>query len=308
MPILRRRELEKKIRSIRLNAPPAKIRGWDWDSPPVRPPLNLGLGVSELASRYCETMRDIYVRRVLNLKPKFSFAMVRGIIYHEVISKAITDSKRFLFNSGPAPGHEVVERLLPEAPEVVRAITADLDANVSEENETGGDLEGLIDEAVRLYKYVVVQVASNVDRILSKHPWVDLDSLVAMSVPPITERLVDGSLIGLSQQLRVDLYSEGSVVTDIKTGEPRDFHRLAPTGYALALEADQEVPVDFGIIAYVKVGKWPTFRYEVFPITDELRTEFLTLRDEAIAIISNEEDPGKPLRCPDSCPFREVCP
>ncbi len=304
MPILRRRELEKRIRSLRLSSPPAKIRGWDWDSSPVRPPLNLGLGVSELAGRYCDTIRDIYVRRVLHLRPRLSFAAMRGIIYHKAISRAITDSKRFIFNSGMIPGHEVVEKLLPEAPRIVKELISDLDVKLESNNE----INGLLDEAIRLYKYVIIQVAGNADRILSKHPWVDLDSLVAMSVPPITEMVIDGSLIGLSQQLRVDLYSEGSVVADIKTGEQRSFHRLAPTGYALALEADQEAPIDFGIIAYVRVGKWPTFKYDVFPITDELRTEFLSIRDETIAIISNEEDPGKPVRCPDSCPFREVCP
>ncbi len=304
MPILRRRELEKRIRSLRISSPPARIRGWDWDSPPVRPPLNLGLGVSELAGRYCDTMRDIYVRRILHLRPKLSFAAMRGVVYHEVISRAITDSKRFIFNSGMIPGHEIVEKLLPEATRVVKELASDL--GVEHEDDSG--FNELMDGAVRLYKYVVVQVAGNLDRILSKHPWIDLDSLVAMSVPPITEMVVDGSLIGLSQQLRVDLYSEGSVVADIKTGEQRSFHRLAPTGYALALEADQEAPVDFGIIAYVRVEKWPTFKYDVFPITDELRTEFLSIRDEAIAIISNEEDPGRPVRCPESCPFREVCP
>ncbi len=299
MPILRRRELEKRIRALRMDLPPIRVRGWHWDSPPVKPPLNLGLGVSEIASRYCETMRDIYLRRVLGRRPALSSHAVRGILFHEAISRAITDSKRLLFSRGITPGYSIVEGLLPPAWETVRSILSELGSDESSD---------LLEEAVKLYKYVIVQVAASVDRVLSKHPFIDLDSLVAMAIPPITERVVDGSLIGLGRQLRADLYSEGGVVVDIKTGERRDFHRLAPTGYALAIEADSESPVDFGIIAYVRVNGWPTFTYDVFPITDELRTEFLTLRDEAIAIVANEEDPGRPASCPESCPFREVCP
>jgi len=303
MPILRRRELEKRIRSLRYSMPDITIRGWDWDSKPVRSPINLGLGVSELSNRYCESMRDIYLRRILKVKPKISPAAYRGILYHETISRAITDSKRFIFEKDMVPGYEIVEELLSKADLVIKEISTEIGTNF--------ELEGAynwLDEAIKLYKYVILQVAASVDRVLSKHPWVDLDSLVAMAIPPVTERIVDGGLIGLSSQLRVDLYSEGNVVTDIKTGEPRPFHRLSPTGYALALEADQEIPIDFGVIAYVRVGKWPTFRYDVFPISDELRLEFLTLRDEAIAIVENAEDPGKPANCPDSCPFKEVCP
>ncbi len=300
MPILRRRELEKRIRSLRLDLPPIKIRGWDWDTPPVKPPLNLGLGVSEIASRYCETMRDIYVRRVLRRRPEVTLPAIKGSLFHEAISRAITDSKRLLFSEGIVSGYSIVEELLPRSSEAITSILEGMKVREAPYQ--------MVEEAVKLYKYVVVQVAASVDRILSKHPFIDLDSLTAMAIPPITERVVDGSLIGLGRQLRVDLYSEGGVVVDIKTGERRDFHRLAPTGYALALEADSEMPIDFGIIAYVRVDGWPTFSYDVFTITDELRTQFLELRDEAIALVANEEDPGRPVSCPDTCPFREACP
>ncbi len=296
MPVLRKRELEKRIRSLRVDMGPVKVRGWDWDSPPVRPPYDVRLGVSEVASRYCETMRDIFVRRVLGRKGVMTPHATRGVLFHETVAKAITDAKRFLFREGVTPGYKMLEELLVRSTDSVKSIM---------EGEVPLDL---FEEAVSLYKYIVVQIASEVDRVLSKHPYIDLDSLVAMSIPPVAERVVDGSLIGLGSQLRVDLYSEGGVVVDIKTGERRDFHKLSPTGYALAIEADIEMPVDFGVIAYVRVDKWPVFRYEVFPITDELRIQFLSLRDEAMAIVANAEDPGRPERCPETCPLREVCP
>ncbi|MGQ9691120.1 MAG: CRISPR-associated protein Cas4 [Thermoproteota archaeon] len=38
-------------------------------------------------------------------------------------------------------------------------------------------------------------------------------------------------------------------------GEIRGFHEYAPTGYALAIEADEETAVNFGMVIYVKLPK-----------------------------------------------------
>ncbi|MEM1554903.1 MAG: type I-A CRISPR-associated protein Cas4/Csa1, partial [Thermoproteota archaeon] len=144
----------------------------------------------------------------------------------------------------------------------------------------------------------------------SKFPHIDVDSLVNQAVPPIVERKVDGSLIGLSKELSVDVYTPAYAVADIKTGEVRDFHPYAPTGYALALEADEEVAVNFGMIIYVKLTPQrpvPTINTKLFLIGDELRREFLEIRDEAFEIVANARDPGKPTVCPDYCPYYPVC-
>ncbi|MEM3870679.1 MAG: type I-A CRISPR-associated protein Cas4/Csa1 [Candidatus Korarchaeum sp.] len=287
---------EKRIRFLRQNLQPIRVRGWNWESPPVKPVLNMGFGVSELTSRYCGTMRDVYVRRVLGRRPSATPLMLRGVVYHEAISRAITDVKRFLFSNGISTGHSLLEALLPRAEDSVTQLL----------NELRTEEESLRKDASTLYRFVVIQLAAEVDRTLSKHPNIELDSLVFNSLPHISERVVDGSLIGLGKQIKIDLLLEG-IIIDIKTGEPRDFHRLGPVGYALALEADSGTPVDIGAVMYVRVDRWPLISYDIFEISDELRLEFLSLRDEASAIVANSEDPGRPISCSDSCPFWEVC-
>jgi len=296
MVFLRDASSEKRIRFLRQNLQPIRIRGWNWESHPVKPILNLGFGVSELVSRYCETMRDVYVRRVLGRRPNTTPLMLKGVVYHEAIFRALTDVKRFLFSNGISTGHSIIQALLPNSDNRIAQLLKDV----------GVDNEGLRNDASLIYRFFVIQLAAEVDKALSMHPHIELDSLVFISLPSICERVVDGSFIGLGKQIRMDLLQEG-IVIDIKTGEPRDFHRLGPVGYALALEADSGMPIDIGAIMYVKVDKWPLISYDIFELSDELRTEFLSLRDEASAIVANSEDPGRPSNCSESCPFWEVC-
>jgi CRISPR-associated protein Csa1 len=293
--ILRDADIDKRIMFLRKRMTPIKIRGWNWESPPVKPAINIGLGISELVSRYCTTMRDIYLRRVLGKKPKPNALMTRGVAYHNIISRVYTDAKRVIFRMGIVQGSVLLEELMNMAGSSSREIAASsgLDDTLTEELES-------------LYKFFAIQIAAEIDRNLSKHPYIELDSLIYRSLP-VTERVVDGSLLGLGKQLKVDLLSEGGIIIDIKTGDRRDFHRLGLAGYALALEADSGIPADIGILAYLKVNGRPQVSYDIFELSDELRMEFLSLRDEATSIVSNEEDPGMPPECSELCPFHGVC-
>jgi len=118
---------------------------------------------------------------------------------------------------------------------------------------------------------------------------------------------VNGQMLGLSRELRVDVYL-GKLIAELKTGEKRSFHRYALAGYALAIEADREQPVDYGLIIYlsieddlVKIGR------EIYFIGDELREEFLQMRDEAFEIVESGRDPGIQIDCPRYCIYFSVC-
>ena len=300
---LLRRELE--VRGVS-----EELRGWCFDSPPVEPPSRSVLfGVGELSTRYCESMRDIYLKRILNVKPPPTIKMARGIVLHAVNRESFFAVKRLLFSGGIRSGSELIEDLLSLAEDVVdKAILESqkaLSAKVGEAEE-----RQLRIEASALYKFLIVQAAARVDQIISKYPHSDVDSIIGVAVPPIVERKVDGSLIGLSKELSVDIYTPFNAIADLKTGKIRDFHPYAATGYALALEAEESIPVNFGFIIYVHIGPSklvPSFRLKYFVISDELRREFLEIRDEAYEIVSACRDPGKPLKCPHYCPYYSVC-
>ena len=55
---------------------------------------------------------------------------------------------------------------------------------------------------------------------------------------------IDGSLIGLSPNLRVDALVSGNLIIDFKVGRKFENHELALAAYTLALEANLEVRVD----------------------------------------------------------------
>ncbi|MGC8633038.1 MAG: CRISPR-associated protein Cas4, partial [Thermoprotei archaeon] len=91
-------------------------------------------------------------------------------------------------------------------------------------------------------------------------------------------------------------------------GEARDFHALTAAGYALALESEGEAEVNYGVIAYLRMsGKIPSVESKYFVVGDELRREFLEIRDEAFRVLETGKDPGKPDRCPAYCPYYSVC-
>ena len=305
--------LSKKFKRLRLelneNPIGEDLRGWNWSDKPVAPDhSDILLGVSELAGRYCETLRDIYIRRVRGIAPPPSYKMIRGLVFHDIIASCITEVKRILFKKGIVNGSYVAESLLRKTDSIVKE-------KISRAYERIGELEIREDEKLKreskaLFKYLVIQAASSIDKILSRFPHVDLDSLVNQAVPPIVERKVDGSLIGLSKELSADMYNPPLAVLDIKTGDVRSFHPLAPTGYALAIEASEDTPVNYGMIIYVRIRDpplVPTITVREFIISNELRREFLDIRDEAADIVYHGHDPGKPPQCPRYCPYYSIC-
>ncbi|MEM2642455.1 MAG: type I-A CRISPR-associated protein Cas4/Csa1 [Thermoproteota archaeon] len=313
MFFLNRKDLDKRFKLLRAEFQrlgiSEELRGWSWQSPPVEPPSgSLFFGVGDLAARYCKTLRDVYLKRVENVKPPPSLKMFEGIVYHGVATDAVTRVKSFLFERGLINGAGLIECLMPGVENACEKLLWEASNTIGRLGDK--DVEVVRKNAITFYKYLLIQAASQIDLTLSKFPHIDVDSLVNQAVPPIVERKVDGSLIGLSKELSVDVYTPAYAVADIKTGEVRDFHPYAPTGYALALEADEEVAVNFGMIIYVKLTPQrpvPTINTKLFLIGDELRREFLEIRDEAFEIVANARDPGKPTVCPDYCPYYPVC-
>lgn len=134
--------------------------------------------------------------------------------------------------------------------------------------------------------------------------------MVNLAIVGVVERKVDGSFLGLSQELSVDSLSPTNVVFELKTGAPKPFHKLAIAGYALALEACEGVPVDYGLLVYLSFSnsrRVPHISTTPVFVGDELRREFLEQRDSALEMLYSGRDPGLASSCPSTCPYREVC-
>ncbi|MEM1830601.1 MAG: type I-A CRISPR-associated protein Cas4/Csa1 [Desulfurococcaceae archaeon] len=259
-----------------------ELRGWNWDKPPLKPRAYLELGVSEVASLYCETRRDIWLKRAMGVKPEPSDSMVKGKYVHEAITRAIREVAR-LAHQGLDPWNIY---------EVARNKWREINVNGNRE------LQQLVE---KIYKYTLVSLIGEVA----------YDDIVHGSRTPlvaVSELKVDGSNLGLSSSLSIDVVTEGGVIVDFKYGAIKDFHKLSITGYALALESEYEVPHDYGLIVYVythnehlKIWVKPVY------INSHLRKWFIAERDAIIDMLIEKKEPPRDSNCSSACPYYKVC-
>ncbi len=285
------------------NDPPAdEWRGWNWDRPPIEPPYDVRLSLFEVASQYCPTGRDVYLRRVLDVKVKPNEKMLRGKALHYVVERSIVESKRALY-SGRASNGKELQLYLEEVKGRVMQEVKDMLKELPDEQ-----LFTIVEMSSRLWDFESIQISSQLDRVSAERGFLGLDALVNTSIPFVVERVIDGSFIGLSESIRVDALSQAMVVLDLKTGKKRPFQHLYVTGYALALEAELEAPVDVGIIVFLdmETGR-PHIDREFYVLDQNLRREFLEERNRKMRIVFNEEDPGVAESCPPDCPFLSYC-
>lgn len=259
-----------------------ELRGWNWDKLPLKPRAYFELGVSEIASQYCETRRDVWLRRVMGVKPEPSDLMVKGRYVHEAITRAIREVARLAHqNLNPWDIYEVAKNKWKE-----------INVNGSRE------LQQLVE---KVYKYTLVS-------LIGEMAYEDIVHGSRTPLIAVSELRVDGSNLGLSSSLSVDVVTEGGVIVDFKYGAPRDFHKLSVTGYALALESEYEVPRDYGLIVYVyaqngglKIGVKPVY------VNSHLRKWFIAERDSIIDMLIERKEPPRDSNCNSTCPYYRVC-
>jgi CRISPR-associated protein Csa1 len=286
-----------------------RFRGWAWSVSPIDPPYDYPLALSEIAGRYCESMRDIYLHHVEKKRKPLTAKMIEGGLYHATIAKAVENAKRSLYHLGPVTGME----LGGDIHQVRDGVIGDLLENCGtpQVSNRGGvfNKDRYRKNMIWLWDYEVAQIMASVDKVLSSQPYIGLDALVNTAIPVVVEQKLDGRNIGLSGHLSADAFGSEGVVLDVKTGVRRNFHRLATTGYALVIESIHEYPVDVGCVVYCWFRKPipPTIEYDVHQIDEPLRQDFLELRDSAMKLIYDERDPGLPQKCYEDCPYWNEC-
>lgn len=287
------------------------LRGWN-DSDQVKPPSDLQLPMYIVASRYCESARDIYLQFVKHIRPAKTKPLLIGSLLHAVMSRVVPIAKQYIYQytSGISDDFNLLNHMLENRNKIINEIIEENKNEVRLLLEKG-DLESVREKMLRLWNFQAMQIVASVDLVLSKHMHIEPDALVSKAIPIAVEQKLDGSRIGLSKQLSVDaLQVPQTVVMDIKTGRPKDFHRLTVAGYALAYESEYRNPVNLGCIIYpsfIKGKSVPYIRKEPFLIDNKLRHEFIEERNRKMRIILDARDPGLARTCSRSCGFWKIC-
>jgi len=228
---------------------------------------------SEVAG-FCPTRRDVYLRRVRRLQAP------RG--------------------PGAAYGQLVHEFFLEPFRLVDRGVV---------------DVEGLAAGLRRLQRRLGVGGDRFLRRVYSVASSLALQGVVDAELPVRVEPELPGAPVGLSDVVRPDLLV-GFLPVEVTSASPQAYYgaskELQLAGYALAVEALTGLPVDYGVLLYVRrrEGGGARLEWRVVPVDDPLRRRFLRARDEAAMIVDDGVDPGAAGECPAWCPFRgaEGCP
>jgi len=274
-----------------------ELRGWNWHQPPLEPIYDICLPIYQIAGKYCDSGRDVYLNRVEQKKGIANTAMKRGAIFHELIVKTMVTAKKLIYN------HNVrVENIMRELDELLPAfLEKNMDVNTY--------IPEFQEQANQIFKYMLSMISSRLQETLTRQPYIGEDALVAQVIPYVLEQKLDGTFLGLSPNLSSDafVFSE-PMVMDMKFGPRESFHCLTTTGYALAMEAVFEYPINVGCIVY---GEFRNGRLNITKhfhiINDEVRQWFIEERDEKTKMVYDGIDPGKADNCSKTCPYYACC-
>src|SRR5581483_4762704 len=171
------------------------LRGWNWVRPPLSPIFDTRLAVYEIASQYCASGRDLYLRRVQGERPRPSAPMVEGGYLQGIVSR---------------DGADCLEALEAElsAPQLGEA---ELSALTQEERED------LVWKAEALWQFEHRRILHRVQEAINRHPHIGPDAIVALALPVVVDHRLDGAFLGLSSHLATDAFATlDGIVMDVK--------------------------------------------------------------------------------------------
>ena len=279
-----------------------ELRGWSWRDSPIVSTQEVVLGVSDITSGFCESGRDVYLRYVKRVKPQDNEVLELGRLIHNVFHRLIESVKGVIYSRGMSVNGDILEKDLRLVGEKVLKGLGD-EYPLLKPEVRDWVFRRLWGEGVRTY-------SAALDSVRSRSRYLTIDSIVSAVVPVITEFPIDGSLIGLSRALRIDALLLPSLLMEIKSRPPKHVFEIALAGYALAMESQYSMPVNYGLLTYVKVRperKELLVRPKLVMISDQLREEFIEMRDRRKEIVAYGIDPSKSDGCPPECPFRKYC-
>ena len=279
--------LRPKIRS---NPVPEELRGWNWNTPPLKPYYDIKLPMYLICSKYCETSRDVFLAMVEKVPASETFHVKLGKAVHEAVADAIKKARNLSFDT----------------------------MREMKEKDYG---EKRISKAAELaWSYTISACRWSFLKARAEQPYASVQDILLTSMPFLVEHRMSGELLGCSGLIEVDCYDYlRNIVYDIKVSvsqkeiSKNSSFRLYTTGYALVLESLYEIPIDVGCTVFINFMNFEgeeeflTISKDLHFIDANLRSWWIEERDKKAEIVYNEIDPGKAENCYPGCIFRRAC-
>lgn len=268
------------------------LRGWKHEDAAFHPPFPDPL----------LSMSDIFSGPGGSLEKHLDAGRISGDLFHSLYSKILRlpreglppDAKRsklIPYLTGlRSRRDEVVDQLLGDSEPVRKGLGVQtIDARWVEQRKR---------ELGVTWDYEIGLMAALASYHLVAYPNQSAAVVMAKCAPFTSEEPFDASRLQLSRNLQVDarLTHRLPIVVDLKTGPQAATNRIAVAGYALAVECEDRTPIDAGCVYYATVADGadiPTIRCDLFPVTDALRTEFISRRNKTL-VSRNERADGSP--------------
>jgi CRISPR-associated protein Csa1 len=277
-----------------------ELRGWGWSKYPLLPPSRTQLAVSEVLGEFCESLRFVYVRRVLRELGAGVPRLEEGLLIHKVFGEAISKAKSLVLELGLRGHKEFRGRFMAALPQKLEELSRT--TRLVDRKRLHTIAQTLWEEAANVYAAAYSKIASTSFALSA-------DGLVSLVVPVVSEFPIDGSLLGFSSNIRADALLPPNILVEIKTRGPKHQHEQQLAAYALAFESVYRVPVNHSLTVYVEIdeGGGLRRRERIVTISDQLRSEVIEKRDLALKIVDESFDPGFPVKCDKFCPYLKVC-
>jgi CRISPR-associated protein Csa1 len=275
------------------------------------------LSVGDIASGYCPTYRDLYLMKLKHKRTSESWGRYTGRKIHETYESLVKQVQLYVLqNEENLANLDLGTAISNSTSQLVDDLTSDF-------GEKSRRMKDKPDQAAfNLFKSELSKIlrfegklaGSLLDASIATGFDIKISSELAKLFPiQVMEPSLTALPLGFSPGVKPDFLVGPRFIGDIKTGPPKQFHKLTVAAYALAYEYQTEEPMDFGIVFHVAPSPTrsvPDYRgTEFFVISDKFRRAVIATRNRKFQILKEMKDPGEQAEdalCID-CPFYPGC-
>lgn len=277
------------------------VRGYNLEE--VKLPSELSgrlLPVNLLASQFCPTNRDIFLKCVRKVSETPNWSSCQGRAIHNLCFRIFDCAGRYVSRRNMLQKIDLFKYINHYGTLLMNELSKDIEHDISRmrSRPSGSERDRFL-KNLSMLKRMQSEIASTlIDYTIATNTDVQLDSEFRRLFPFQREISLNATPLGFSKGVKPDFvypHDNEIVMGDIKTGEVKDFHKLVVAAYALAYEFEENVPVNFGVILNIKFSnnrKVPIYKdTDAFIISDKYRKAFLDLRDQKFSIVKNGPEP-----------------